>query len=650
MRDRLTQLGALVVLIATLGTAGSLLQPILTRADEAQLRYTDVSVEGAPPIVALGTAIGALRGLIVDYLWLKVTMMKEKGLFYEVMADADLITKLQPRFGQVWAFHGHNMAYNISVMTDTPEERWAWVNAGINLVRNSGIRHNPNDLTLHKELAFWFSHKVDGVSDDAHLHYKREMGKEWHLLLGPPPFGHEDRIAWIKQIADAPDTLAELEAEDPNVTKVVNELTELLASFDAQNQFALNKDFLTNIGKWRSAKTSMYAAALNLDNIFKVNDPIYAAMDQVLSNPDNQEAIEEFEAFLRKKVLIEEYNMDPQLMYEYTRDTGPLDWRHPQAHALYWARRGSQLAEKRSKNEEDIYKIINNDRVFIQAMQFLARSGLMSVDPFSNDNPGRLGDTRWIAVLDDYFLDLYDKHYESRGGGGDTFTNFHENFMTSAIRTLFRAGEYEQAQAMLDRLDKLYGTGGLVPNTKYAVPLDVFVQTETYGNYLDEPWAAYNDVQAALIRGYREGLLSGRPEILEEAIKFANDLSRYFKESEDHDYVNKFGEARMTELVSDIGKSIQDVFFMVLVDNSTPLVDRLTIYNRAPDVQKRIVYDLAQPVLSEEFKSSPLSQRVEFDSVFPEPPGMEEYRAEKAARDAQLKQERDEHAGGASRQ
>ena len=644
MRDRIIQLCAVLTVVVTMTASGLMLDPILGKSDEAKLRYTNVSVEGAPPVVALGTAIGALRGLIFDYLWIKVNMMKEKGLFYEVMSDADLITKLQPRFGQVWSFHGHNMAYNISVMTDTPEERWAWVNAGINLVRNSGIRHNPNDLLLHKELAFWFAHKVDGVSDDAHLHYKREMAKEWHLLLGQPPFSQADRVAWMKQIADAPDTLSQLESEDPKVKELVEELTEALAGFDVHNQFALNKSFLTNIGKWRSSKVSMYARALGLEDVFIRNDPVYAAMDKILGNPENEPAIAKLLAFLRKKVLLDEYNMDPQLMYEYTRDIGPLDWRHPQAHALYWARRGTEYGEDRYRNEDDIYKIINNDRIFIQAMQFLARTGMMSVDPFSNDNPGRLADNRWIKVLDDYFISLYDKHYETRGGGGDTFTNFHENFMSSAIRTLFRSGDIPQAQAMLDRLDSLYGTGGLIPNTKYAVPLDVFVQQETYGTYLDQPWAAYGDVQAALIRGYREGLLGGRPEILEDAIRFARDLTIYFKESDAHDYVNKFGEARMTALVSDLKKSIQDVFLLVLTDNTLPLVDRLTIYNRAPVDQQRIVFDYASPALEAEFESSPLAQRISFDSVFPEPEGMEEYRAEAAARDQQLQEERDSHS------
>jgi len=148
MGDRLIQFGSIIALAGAIAGAAVTQPKLVEVADRDELRYTDISIDGAPPIVAVGTAIGALRGLIVDYLWIKVTLQKEKGLLYEVMADADLITKLQPRFPDVWAFHGHNMAYNISVMTNTQDERWAWVNAGINLVRNKGIRYNPNDLIL----------------------------------------------------------------------------------------------------------------------------------------------------------------------------------------------------------------------------------------------------------------------------------------------------------------------------------------------------------------------------------------------------------------------------------------------------------------------------------------------------------------------
>ena len=128
-----------IVTALLLAASGSLLPGILRQSDDHVLRYTNTSVEGAPPIVVIGTTIGALRGLVVDYLWIKANAMKEKGLFYEAMSDAELITKLQPRFGAVWSFHGHNMAYNISVATQTPQERWQWVSAGIALLRDRGV-------------------------------------------------------------------------------------------------------------------------------------------------------------------------------------------------------------------------------------------------------------------------------------------------------------------------------------------------------------------------------------------------------------------------------------------------------------------------------------------------------------------------------
>src|SRR5262245_66482451 len=110
INDRLIQLTAPLVLVLCLTASGFLLPRLLNQSESEALRYTNVAVEGAPPFVALGTAIGALRGIIVDYLWIKVHLMKEKGLLYDVMADSEMITKLQPRFAAVWGFHGHILA------------------------------------------------------------------------------------------------------------------------------------------------------------------------------------------------------------------------------------------------------------------------------------------------------------------------------------------------------------------------------------------------------------------------------------------------------------------------------------------------------------------------------------------------------------
>ncbi len=617
------------------------------------LRYTDEAIAGAPPIVALGTALGALRGLIVDYLWLKVTWMKEKGLFYEVMADADLITRLQPRFPEVWAFHGHNMAYNISVVTNTPQERWAWVNAGIDLVRNRGIRYNPNDLVLHKELGFWFAHKLDGVADDAHLHYKREFAREWQFVLGTPPYDYEQRKAWIKRIADAPVTLAELEASDPAMRGFLDTLiaqTAVLAPryrFDPKSDF---KRFLALHGEWDARRTSAYAQLLGMRPSADAA-PGIAALDATFGAAGNAKQAGELLDYMRRKVLLDDYNMDPRLMYEFTRDTGPLDWRHPQAHALYWARRGEQFGQDRVEKGNDIYKTINNSRVEIQAMQALARSGLVGYDPFSGDNVTRLNDPRWIKVIDRKFRRLYDQYYATRGSGSDSFTDFHENFMKAAIRELYRSGDVQGAQGILDELDGLYGRGGVVPNEQYAIPLDTFVRNVTYGEYEQVPETARSDVYASLERGFREGLLLDRAEVLEDALRFAKELTTYFREARWNDFVNKFGEGRMRELLGGLDESVPAVLAKVLTDSSTPLLDRFVIYGKAPEDLRASVYDRVKPQLEMEFTGSQLSNgNLTVDRVLPEPPGLEEFRRAAAARAAAREAERNDENRSAAQQ
>ena len=625
------------------GTSTRDIRGRISEIDGHALRYTDVSVEGAPPVVALGTAIGALRGIIVDYLWIKVNMMKERGQFYEVMSDADLITKLQPRFAEVWAFHGHNMAYNISVLTNTREERWDWVQQGIDLVRNNGLRYNPNDVVLHKELAFWFAHKLDGVADDAHLHYKREFGRKWHFLLGEVPYDENARVAWIKEVAEAPDNFDQAEEVAPGIKALVSQLEAELSAFDAADQFEFNEEFLMNVGQWLAVKTSPYARILGLDRKFASESPLYTALDRTLGShftgtPEQRIAVITLIQMLRKQVLRDNYNMDPEIMYEFTRDYGPLDWRHPQAHAFYWGRLGTERGAKRFEDRNDVHKVLNNDRITIQAMQALARSGLVTVDPFSGANPGRLADPRWIRSIDQYFRELYDKHYGGRGGGVDSFTHFHENFMKQAVREFWRAAEYEDAKDVYAYLNTLYGEGGVVPHAGYTIPIDEFVEQITKGEYEMQPEVARSDVYAALRRGFREGLLQNRPEVLTQALEFARDLTDYFQNNEFNNFVNKFGEGRMSELIGGLRSSVVDVFRGVLLDQSMSLLDRIVIYQRAPEQQQRMVFDLVQEPLSEEYAASELVQARPFDAVFPEPPGMAQYRAmlaEEAARSAE---------------
>ena len=626
--DRLTQVCAGVVLIGATVVCGNVLPRLTAVSDEHVLRYTDVGIDGAPPIVVLGTAMGALRGVIVDYLWIKVHMNKQKGLYYEVMADADLITKLQPRFSAVWAFHGHNMIYNISVAHNTEEERWEWVKQGIDLVRNRGLRYNPDDLQLHRELSFFFAHKIEGVSDDAHFYFKREIAREWNEVLGPPPSGWQERIDWMKVVADAPATFDLLVREIPEVETLVEKLHAELEPYKDDYKLTLDRSFLKAYAEWAAIKgQSTYAKIFGFESSTRRNNPVFVVFDEVASDPAYTNAWSALLAHVRKRVLLDDYNMDPQLMYEYTRDYGPIDWRHGQAHALYWSLKGSKSEDRIALNEDDVYRIVNNDRLTLQAMQGLARWGRISFDPFSTEWVSRLPDPRWIGVIDRYWEQYSLKHRNTRGTGADMFMAFHKNFLSSSVRELYRSGEEVLAQRYLDRLNDLYGMGNpQLPDPLYAQPLDVFVWKQIQGEYEFQPHLAASDVSASLRYAFRVGLGQNRPEILQKAMVFAKKVTAYFKGNDYNAFLTKMGSARLGDLISNLENSAVTVFAELMVDTSLDMIERLQIFDRAPDDLKVRVYDLIAPLLCAQLEAHQLGSRVPCESVLPEPPGLEEYR------------------------
>ncbi len=633
--DRLVQLIALVVTVISTTVCGTLLPTMTKIAEQRTLRYTNTAVEGAPPFVALGTAIGALRGIIVDYLWIKVNLRKQEGLYFEVMADADLITKLQPRFAAVWAFHGHNMAYNISVIHNTAEERWEWVRAGIDLVRNKGLRYNPNSLHLHRELAFWFTHKIEGVADDAHFYYKTELCREWHFLLGQPPADHQERIDWIKKVADAPDSLEAAEAHTPGVMALVEQLRSRLSPYQQRFTFALDRTLLRAYGEWKAVREqSAMAKILGREEQLRRNDPFFRTLDEIASDETTAEAWETLLAHIRKRVLIDEYNMDPQLMYEYTRDFGPIDWRHGSAHALYFAMKGAAAGEERVASVEDVYQIVNNDRAQIQAMQDLARWGNIHFDPFSSDMPGRFPEPRWVEVIDKYWEKLSVKHEKTRGMGVDLFRDFHINFLSFYVRHFYRSGERQLAKHYMERLDSLYGSNAKRGNPKYSLPLDVFAKQETFEQYDQQPFLAPSEVAAALRHGLRM-LGLGEKEVFEQTQEFANTIITFFKVNRYQDFETKMGTGRLKDLIGTLENSLVTVCAQTLVDTTLEFVERLRIYRSLPPDLQLAVYDTIWPDIARQLQASDLKGVVPIGTALPEPTGIEEYRRLRALEESQ---------------
>lgn len=142
----------------------------------------------APPWLALVTvALGGFRGLIVTGLWLRAVELQQSGQFFEARQLAAWITRLQPENTTVWRYQAWNLAYNLAGAFSAPEERWTWVEAGIQLLRDHALRFNPGAPEIYTELATYFQHKLGMDLDPAHRYYKEAWAARMVQVLGRIP-------------------------------------------------------------------------------------------------------------------------------------------------------------------------------------------------------------------------------------------------------------------------------------------------------------------------------------------------------------------------------------------------------------------------------------------------------------------------------
>lgn len=524
-RDRIIQLSAAGVLVLFLCAQAVLAMYLAASVGRHKLVYADSAEKGDPPEVGVGIAMGAFRGVFVNFLWIRANELKEAGKYYEAIDLARTITRLQPRFPRVWAFHAWNLAYNISVATQTRQERWQWVQSGINLLRDEGIPANPADILLHKELAWIYLHKVQGYTDDAHKYYKRMHAREWTIVLGAPPrVALGERVEggtlrdmyirdWLEPIAGAFETLDEMYAKFP-------EARELVQRIRADVGIDLDERLLEAHEVLKSYAS--YAGEIGiLPQWFETDELVKLASD-----PKFQDCAPHLLRYVRKRVLVDKYHMEPDRMIRYTREYGPLDWRHPAAHAVYWSARGSEeallrITEKNRKN----YDLLNTDRVTIQAIQELYRSGWILYDIANQDFYQTLPNPDFVPIYGQILDKLTARsEFDSETKVFSFYAAGYENLLRDSIRYLYRRGDRGRAEEYYKLLREWPGLNTHNPELKaqITVPLAEFVEAEiTRDARQTNPNVAIQEIVGALLSAYIAGLLNGDMEQFRNNFEYA---------------------------------------------------------------------------------------------------------------------------------
>jgi hypothetical protein len=652
MRDRTAQLIAAVVMVCCLVASAFMAPSVAASAGRNRLVYGDTVEEGDPPEVALGIAMGAFRGLFVNILWIRANDRKQEGRYYDAVDLAKTITRLQPRFPRVWAFHAWNLAYNISVATNTPEERWNWVSQGIRLLRDEGIPKNPNDLLVHKELGWIFLHKVQGFMDDANGYYKRQHARDWTIVLGPPPRRDADHIPtearqkqlveWLTNVMNAKETLADVIAGDPRAQELVDRLRDeagidLTLPFFKDDGSGPGEQLLTLIEEQRSLGRVLETTGLRAGRPDR-----NAKAVELINNMELRPAFRLLALHVRKRVLVDKYHMEPDRMIRYTEAYGPLDWRHPASHALYWAQRGIENALSRAtaENKRD-FDFLNTDRLVVQAVQELFRTGDLYFDILNPQFYMTMPSVDYIPVYGD-ILEVLSKReaeeWESKGvmtsktRPYQLYSAGYENFLKDAVRYLYRRGDLNAAQTYFDKLityAKLNTNDPFRPE-KFNMPLKEWVVKEiSEEERFAVPNVALQEVVGSLQGAYLNGLLMGNMKLFRDCYTYAAEVHAVFVKRQVFNVAANAEDAARMEIFARDFPRVAGQVLAVLIGNAG-LPDGPAMYQRAPDDLKARTYVLMERMnLRAYFEQGGTS----FDVFFPPVPGIEEYRAQLDADD-----------------
>lgn len=121
------------------------------------------------PAIASGVfaALGGLRSIAAEILWFRADRLQDEGRYVEMAQLASALAFMEPHTPEVWSYAAWNLAYNISIMMPTLEDRWRWVEAAIRLLRDEGLKYNPGSRELCRELAWMFELKIGANLDEA---------------------------------------------------------------------------------------------------------------------------------------------------------------------------------------------------------------------------------------------------------------------------------------------------------------------------------------------------------------------------------------------------------------------------------------------------------------------------------------------------
>jgi hypothetical protein len=200
----------------------------------------------------------------------------------------------------------------------------------------------------------------------------------------------------------------------------------------------------------------------------------------------------------RAALLREKYKMDPEIMKKVDDEFGPLEWRLPEAHAIYWAYLGLREAEKNpAKIKKD--DLITLRRVVYQSMQLSFQRGRLVSNPY-------IKSFEFGPNLD--IIPKVSKAYEQAADDDqenhDHILRAHRNFLRDAVYFLYAHNRLREAIYWFKYLGQKYPDKPIIDGKTNSLPANVTLDDYCVGRILED----VKETDKARITAIVEGMFS----------------------------------------------------------------------------------------------------------------------------------------------
>ena len=353
-----------------------------------------------PPALSLtGIALGPLRGVLCNALWIRSAKQAAQGEVYDSLQLIDWMTTLQPHSPRIWEYQGWNICYNIAYESRDPYYRWDWVYYGFTLLRDKGLKYNPDNnfnRPIRQQMSTILFDRINKDDFGFHNLFKYNWAVEMIKYFDT------DRAEEIEAYAKAPDNIEKLK-KNPHFNKYYNL---------CKQKFKIN---ILDFSKYKPTAQS-YNVKMTAAERVTAHRLLYS--------------------FYKKQKIESNLKFDMDKVLLLNKKYGPFDWRLPQAQVIYWGF---------EENHDDYFKTnFNFDITIRQALLSIMREGTLKRLNQDKKTMIRGANLRILKVLHNFF-DEYLKNANNKIVVEAT-NLMHKSFTQEATTLLYMYNQTEVAK------------------------------------------------------------------------------------------------------------------------------------------------------------------------------------------------------------